>query len=494
MTSQQNKRVLEIEDIIISNEEYLEEYCDLRINKLIGNGSFGLVYTGWDFKEQSECAVKVIKRTNNYYDIEAQILQDLSHPNIIRFRRVCETKKLVYIVMEYLQGGTLKDLIENRKANQQPFTEEESSTLMKNILNAVFYMHENSVIHRDLKPENILFGDSKDLNSLRVSDFGLSTQFKGETPFKIYSQRCGTYIYMSPEQINDSLYSKGVDIWAAGIIMYQLLTLGKHPIYKSGMSKEQYNKILKNKKQDWIQMQDIEKHILLFQKQFNAQKQVQNEDNNQKQEKKEVQNEDQEKFINGNSEKQKENLGKQSTQINLQSQSYYKNENKSNNLEKEKQQCNDIPINDGTLSSTSIEQNDKSQIINNQIVSEQAVSLLNRLLQVEQNQRYSAHQGLRHPWVTRNLDDEVPLTVYENQIVIQNKMKLANQMKALLFIKYMQKWGSLPAQSQNNIQDKEQKIVGLTKNCDQKSIKQQNENQSQNKFDNEQYKQKVIAE
>lgn len=96
-------------------------------------------------------------------------------------------------------------------------------------------MHDARVIHRDLKPENILLKSENNLNSLKIADFGLSTKYAEEITYQNYSQKYGTLLYMAPEQLAGN-YSKPVDIWSCGIIMYQLFSMGKHPIYSGNES------------------------------------------------------------------------------------------------------------------------------------------------------------------------------------------------------------------------------------------------------------------
>jgi serine/threonine protein kinase len=104
---------------------------------------------------------------------------------------------------------------------------------MRGILSAVAYMHEKGIVHRDLKPDNILVNDRSDLNTCRVIDFGLSA--KHNLIQGGLDKQCGTVIYMAPEIIAHNYeYTKSVDIWAIGIIMYELLTGGKHPLYVNG--------------------------------------------------------------------------------------------------------------------------------------------------------------------------------------------------------------------------------------------------------------------
>lgn len=113
------------------------------------------------------------------------------------------------------------------------FTEEESSIIMSNLIEAIDYLHSIEIVHRDIKPENILFDKFDDFTTLKVVDFGLSSQFfeaNGDFEF------CGTPLYMAPEQIEKKVYTKSIDIWSSGIIMYILLHNGIHPFFNKGES------------------------------------------------------------------------------------------------------------------------------------------------------------------------------------------------------------------------------------------------------------------
>ena len=103
---------------------------------------------------------------------------------------------------------------------------------MKSLLEGVAYVHARDIIHRDLKPDNILLANA-DLNnpSVKIVDFGLSAE---QNYRNRHNEKAGTPIYMAPEQITKKNYSKKVDLWACGIIAYQLLACGQHPLHVPG--------------------------------------------------------------------------------------------------------------------------------------------------------------------------------------------------------------------------------------------------------------------
>jgi calcium/calmodulin-dependent protein kinase I len=121
----------------------------------------------------------------------------------------------------------------------------------------VAYIHSIGIVHRDLKPgkeylfyilyhtDNILIGDLNDLSSVKIADFGLSAKYD-HVSFTTLDQHCGTLIFMAPEVALKKEYSKGVDVWSIGIILYMLLTGGSHPLFTSKDSADSYKqKLLK---------------------------------------------------------------------------------------------------------------------------------------------------------------------------------------------------------------------------------------------------------
>jgi serine/threonine protein kinase len=143
---------------------------------------------------------------------EANVLSELSHPNIIKVRNYFETSSRCLMEMEYCKGGHLRKML-SRKSKSGKLPEEDVHTIMKQLFSAIEYIHSKDYIHRDIKPENILFTDKNDLNTLRIVDFGLSTIFPGMISQTV-SDKVGTLLYMAPEQTDFTNYSKKVDIYS----------------------------------------------------------------------------------------------------------------------------------------------------------------------------------------------------------------------------------------------------------------------------------------
>lgn len=146
----------------------------------------------------------------------------LSHPNIVQLLETFEDKFKVYLVMELVTGGELFDRIVEKGS----YTEKDASHLIRQVLEAVDYMHEQGVVHRDLKPENLLYYSPDEDSKIMISDFGLSKMEDSG----IMATACGTPGYVAPEVLAQKPYGKAVDVWSIGVISYILLC-GYPPFY-----------------------------------------------------------------------------------------------------------------------------------------------------------------------------------------------------------------------------------------------------------------------
>ncbi|CAD8123357.1 unnamed protein product [Paramecium sonneborni] len=227
-------------------ETHLFSKYQLEYIQKIGEGAFGKVYKAFDQTTKKVVAVKVLNT-----DEEQELLSSLNHKNIVKHIR----GSTQLLVMEYMEGGSLK----NYMVSNPNLSEEQCVQFMRSILSGLSYLHQHNVIHRDIKPGYFIYLDldnillTKDLIP-KIADFGLSIQFDA---FDFSTCKCGTYLYMAPEILQNKLYSKPVDVWATGIIMYQLLQ-GIHPFYKQDSTKQQY-------------LQNILEKPLYFKKQISPQ-------------------------------------------------------------------------------------------------------------------------------------------------------------------------------------------------------------------------------
>ncbi|KAI8115661.1 hypothetical protein FF38_02865 [Lucilia cuprina] len=180
-------------------------------------------------KEESlENEIRVLRRFSANHQNDSAASTDstgnnrLTHPNIVQLYETYEDKSKIYLVMELVTGGELFDRIVEKGS----YTEKDASDLIRQILEAVDYMHEQGVVHRDLKPENLLFYSPDDDSKIMISDFGLSKMEDSG----IMATACGTPGYVAPEVLAQKPYGKAVDIWSIGVISYILLC-GYPPFY-----------------------------------------------------------------------------------------------------------------------------------------------------------------------------------------------------------------------------------------------------------------------
>lgn len=194
-----------------------------KILQLIGGGGMSNVYLAYDMILNREVAIKILRydaaneeEFHRRFQREALSATSLTHPNIVSIYDVDEDDDMHYIVMEYVKGKTLKQYINEFS----PLSPARSIHIMKQLTSAIAHAHENHIIHRDIKPQNVLVDQE---GNLKVTDFGIATT-SSATSYTKTNSVIGTVHYLSPEQARGGIATKKSDIYALGIVLYELLT------------------------------------------------------------------------------------------------------------------------------------------------------------------------------------------------------------------------------------------------------------------------------
>jgi len=222
---------------ILQTRPLLTERFDLI--RILGQGGAGTVYHVRDrFRGDREVALKVLvnkdafdEHTLKRFKAEFEVCQKLSHNNIVRAYELIELEGLTAFTMEYVQGQDLGESIKKRKFNIQ-----EIHRILLQLLNALEELHANGVLHRDIKLENILMTES---GVVKLGDLGLMKRSDHEILTRS-GILIGTAQYMPPEYITDSEYDCRSDLYAVGVVLYELLTNTRRLGDRSG------NKVIKH--------------------------------------------------------------------------------------------------------------------------------------------------------------------------------------------------------------------------------------------------------
>ncbi len=191
-----------------------------RMGRTLGAGTYGIVKEA--DSPDGKVAVKIILKKNvkgndqMVYD-ELEMLQRLQHPHIVKFVDWFESRDKYYIITQLATGGELFDRI----CEQGRFTEKDASRTIRQVLEAVDYLHQRDVVHRDLKPENLLYITRAPDSELVLADFGIAKHL--DSPDGVLKTMAGSFGYAAPEVMLKRGHSKPVDMWSLGVITYTLL-------------------------------------------------------------------------------------------------------------------------------------------------------------------------------------------------------------------------------------------------------------------------------
>ena len=193
------------------------------ILSLIGQGGMADVYKARDTILNRVVAIKVLRAKLSddamalvRFQREASAASRLSHPNVVDIYDVGEYEGMHYIVMEFIRGRTLKELIAQRGA----LDVDEAIGVMKQLVSAINHAHEHKIIHRDIKPQNVLV---KDDGTIKITDFGIAVA-NGNVQLTYNNTVMGSAHYLAPETTQGKEPNEQVDIYSLGIVFYELLT------------------------------------------------------------------------------------------------------------------------------------------------------------------------------------------------------------------------------------------------------------------------------
>mmetsp|Transcript_21543 Transcript_21543/g.54291 ORF Transcript_21543/g.54291 Transcript_21543/m.54291 type:complete len:358 (-) Transcript_21543:83-1156(-) len=248
------------EELLVETKKNFEEMFDL--GRELGRGAYSIVYEGKNKKTGEVVAVKCLKlntlpaTARIQLTREINILSSLSHENILRLIDTYEDNDNFYIITELVLGKELFEKIVDRGH----YSEQDAARVIRQVVEALDYMHKHDIVHRDLKPENLLTSGEGEEETIKVADFGLSKNFDEAK----LQTRVGSPSYVAPEVLSGREYDQAVDMWSVGVIIYVLLC-GFPPFYSDNVP-ELFGKIMKVEfdfdYEEWEDISDDAKNLI----------------------------------------------------------------------------------------------------------------------------------------------------------------------------------------------------------------------------------------
>lgn len=216
---------------------------DYIIGKQIGQGAYATVHFGLHKETSRKVAIKAYEKyklldpqRRKSVRCEIRLMERLRHPNIVIFHEALDTPKQIYLVMEFVGGGSLHHFLKKRPGRR--LEDHVAKRLFYQVCQGIRYLHDRHIVHRDVKLENLLLDEA---GVVKIIDFGFSTIVPPGKKLKIF---CGTPSYMAPEIVARKEYSGFcADVWAMGVLLYALLC-GSFP-FRGQNDRELYRKIVR---------------------------------------------------------------------------------------------------------------------------------------------------------------------------------------------------------------------------------------------------------
>jgi len=218
----------------------IEDYI---VGKQIGQGAYATVYFGLHKETSRKVAIKIYEKyklldpqRRKSVRCEIRLMERMRHPNIVVFHDALDTAKQIYIIMEFVGGGSMHHYLKKRPGRR--LEDHVAKRLFYQVCQGLRYLHDRHIVHRDIKLENLLLDES---GTVKIIDFGFSTIVPPGKKLKVF---CGTPSYMAPEIVARKEYSGFcADIWAAGVLLYALLC-GSFP-FRGQNDRDLYRKIVR---------------------------------------------------------------------------------------------------------------------------------------------------------------------------------------------------------------------------------------------------------
>ncbi|CAE7741665.1 mrkA [Symbiodinium sp. CCMP2592] len=221
----------------------LDDYIVARVGKQIGQGAYATVAFGLHKETSKKVAIKIYEKyklldpqRRKSVRCEIRLMERLRHPNIVEFHEALDTPKQIYLIMDFVSGGSLHHFLKKRpnRRTDDPL----AKRLFFQVCQGIKYLHDRHIVHRDVKLENLLLDEQ---GAVKIIDFGFSTIVPPGKKLKVF---CGTPSYMAPEIVARKEYTGFcADIWAMGVLLYALLC-GSFP-FRGQNDRDLYRKIVR---------------------------------------------------------------------------------------------------------------------------------------------------------------------------------------------------------------------------------------------------------